>query len=249
VRVNLHPTAWRSQEDCEKYLNQWRSPIWLGDPIAFAGLEGIDLVEPPQAIVSSIMRLSAGSADQLTSRYGCPVLDLYALTEAGILALGTEWGHEVLPHDVYVEILEENDEPCPAGTRGEITVTSGRNPYVPLLRYRTGDFAAIEHRDGKTFLAGLEGRIPVEFPLPSGRVVHSMEVTRLMRQHPLLQYRLHQDADGGFSFSYRGNVDERALTQQLSRLLEAPTQFTVRQLTGASVGKKIPEFQSEVVFA
>jgi len=246
VRVNLHPTAWRSPKDCEKYLNEWRSPIWLGDPIAFADLEKIDLSEPPKAIVSSIMRLSDGLADHLTRRFGCPVLDLYALTEAGIIALRTDRGHEVLPHDVYVEILDEHDAPCRTGTRGEITITSGRNPYMPLLRYRTGDFASLEHRDGKVFLIGLEGRIPVEFPLPSGRIVHSMEVTRLMRQHPLLQYHLHQDATGRFQFAYRGNIDERALTQQLFSLLENPENLTIRQFTATNASaRKIPEYESE----
>ena len=118
---------------------------------------------------------------------------------------------------------------------------------MPLLRYRTGDFASLEYRAGKTLLVGLEGRTPVQFPLPSGRIVHSMEVIRLMRQHPLLQYRLHQDAQGAFEFAYRGNIDERALRQQLSDLLETPEQLTVRQLPGGKMAaRKIREYHSEL---
>ena len=65
--------------------------------------------------------------------YGVPVVDLYALTEAGIVAVGTDGEFEILPHDLYVEVLDEHDQPCPPGVRGEVALTGGRNPFCPLL--------------------------------------------------------------------------------------------------------------------
>ena len=171
----------------------------LGDPQAFAALEHIGIERPPQVLVSCIMHLSDALAAQLAARYGCPVIDLYALTEAGIVAVRSPHGHAILPHDLYVEILDEHDEPCPPGVRGEITLTGGRNPFLPLLRYRTGDFASLAWHDGRPTLVGLEGRRPVCFP-SGDRIVHSMEVTRLLRKFPLAQYQLHQDEEGGFRF-------------------------------------------------
>ncbi|MGN6544343.1 MAG: AMP-binding protein [Aureliella sp.] len=246
VRVNLHPSAWRKQEDCELYINHWQAPVWLGDPLAFASLESTDVRDAPQAIVSSIMRLSPAYEAHLRERYGCPVFDLYAMTEVGILAMRSEHGHELLPHDVYVEILGDDDQPVPDGVRGEITVTSGRNPFMPLLRYRTGDFASLARRGGRAYLVELEGRSPVVFPLPSGRLVHSMEVTRLMRLHPLLQYRLHQDADGRFHFGYRGLADTRSLRMQLSELLEHPETLVTEELPESTrSSQKVCEYRSD----
>ena len=161
----------------------------LGDPQAFAALEEIGIERPPQVLVSCIFEMSDAFAARLSARYGCPVIDLYALTEAGIVAVKTPHGHALLPPDLYVEILDEHDQPCPPGCVGEITLTGGRNPFLPLLRYRTGDYASLAWFDGRPTLVGLEGRRPVCFPT-GDRVVHSMEVTRLMRKFPLAQFQL-----------------------------------------------------------
>ena len=250
VRVNLDASAWRRPVDCVQYINELQAPIWLGDPVAYAALEKLDVDHAPKAIVSSIMRLSPGYAERLKQNYGCPILDLYALTEVGILALKTDRGHEVLPHDVYVEIVDTDGRPVPDGTRGEVTVTSGRNPYMPLLRYRTGDFASMERDGSCVFLVGLEGRSPVFFPLPSGRVVHSMEITRLMRTLPVLQYRLHQTIDGEFHFGYRGLFDVNDLRRRLSELLEWPRVLRLEELAPYTTGnQKVVEFHSDAIIA
>jgi len=82
----------------------------LGDPLAFAALEAIDIQRPPQVLISSITTFSGAFAAELSARYGCRVLDIYALTEAGIVAVGTRGpGSALLPHDLYVEILDEHD--------------------------------------------------------------------------------------------------------------------------------------------
>ena len=59
--------------------------------------------------------------------------------------------------------LDAFDQPCRLGVRGEITLTGGRNPFLPLLRYRTGDFASLDTINGHRVLLGLEGREPVEY--------------------------------------------------------------------------------------
>ena len=233
VRVNLDASAWRSHDQCARYINHWRAPIWLGDPFAFRSLETVETDHAPEAIVSSIMHLAPAQANDLRARYGCPVFDLYAMTEVGILAVGTPQGHELLPHDVHVEILDNDGRPLPDGQRGEIAVTSARNPFMLLLRYRTGDRASLANVNGRRFLMDLEGRAPQLYSLPSGRIVHSMEVTRLMRQHPLLQYRLHQDAHGGFRFGFRGLIDARQLERQLRELLEQPEELVFEEIDKA----------------
>jgi phenylacetate-CoA ligase len=197
----------------------------------------VRLERPPQAIVSSIMHLSEGLAQQLAARYGCPVFDLYALTEAGIVGVRTPHGHAILPHDLYVEILDEHDQPCPHGTRGEITLTGGRNPFLPLLRYRTGDFASLAWHEARAALVGLEGRQPVCFPCGDA-VVHSMEVTRLLRPFSLTQYQLQQDDVGGFRFRYRGAAPEAELRETLHHLLGKPQQLVVEELPPTSSGPR-----------
>lgn len=227
VRVNLHPEVWNQPGDCRAYLDRFAAPVMLGDPQAFESLAGVGIEKAPRAMVSSITHLSEALAADLTRQYGCPVLDVYALTEAGVVAVRTPQGHAVLPHDLHVEVLDEHDQPVAEGVRGEVVLTGGRNPYLPLLRYRTGDFAALAWHEGRPVLVDLEGRQPVVFPIGGDRVVHSMEVTRLLRRFPLMQYQLHQDADGGFRFSYRGFAAEDELLPALRELLNSPRSLTV----------------------
>lgn len=218
IRVNLHPSAWRSPSDPHRFLNAMPAPVWLGDPIAFGALEQLELNDAPQAIVSSIMHLHEGYARQLTSRYGCPVIDVYAMTEAGIIAARDESGHRILAPDLFVEILDARGDRCPPGVRGEIVLSGGRNPFLPLLRYRTGDYAAIELLHGDRVLTELAGREPTSFLAESGAIVHSMEIVRLMRKHPVRRYELRSIEDG-YTLLINGTVDQRALEQEMRNLL------------------------------
>jgi phenylacetate-CoA ligase len=246
VRVNLHPEAWNRPADCRAYLDRFAAPVMLGDPQAFESLTGVGIEHPPRAMVSSIAHLSDALTADLTRRYGCPVLDVYALTEAGIVAVRTSHGHAVLPHDLHAEVLDEHDQPVADGQRGEVVLTGGRNPYLPLLRYRTGDFASLAWHAGRPVLVELEGRQPVIFPVGSGRIVHSMEVTRLLRRFPLTHYQLHQDADGGFRFSYRGFVTEDELGAALRELLGGRPALTVEVLPAAAdARRKVEVYRSD----
>ena len=190
----------------------------VGRSSAFGELEKIDLEYQPQAIVSSIMHLNEGYAQRLSQRYNCPVLDMYAMTEAGIIAVRDAHGHRVLPHDLFVEILDESGNRRESGQRGEITLSGGRNPFLPLLRYRTGDYAALKWIDGKRVLVDLFGREPIEYISDSGRVVHSMEIVRLMREFAVRKYEL-KAVEGGYQLNLDGDLDRRQLVAKLKLLL------------------------------
>jgi phenylacetate-CoA ligase len=244
IRVNLIPEVWRQPADCPAYLDRFWAPVMLGDPQAFAALEHVSIERPPEVMVSCILELSDVLAAQLAMRYGCPVIDLYALTEAGIVAAKSPQGHAILPHDLYVEILDDHDELCPPGVRGEVTLTGGRNPFLPLLRYRTGDFASLAWHDGQPTLVGLEGRRPVGFPV-GDKIVHSMEVTRVLRKFPLAQYLLHQDEAGGFRFGYRGVASEEDLREALCELLGSASKLHIAELPPPTTGRqKVLVYQS-----
>lgn len=245
IRVNLRDDDWRAPGDCRRFLDAWDAPVMLGDPLAFDELNRIGINRPPQVLVSSIATLSDAFTGALAERYGCAVLDLYALTEAGIVAVKTPQGHAIVPPDLYVEILDEHDQPCPPGVRGEVTLTGGRNPFGPLLRYRTGDFASLAWHDGRPVLQQLEGRQPVVFRAADGRLVHSMEVSRRLRRFPLVQFTLRQDAGGQFEFRYRGAADRDELLRELAGLLGRECALSLAALATSPLrGIKIVQYES-----
>lgn len=219
VKINLNPHEWRHPEDPLLFLEETAPAILTGDPVAFAALAELPLRHRPRALISSAMALLPGLKTLLETRFGCPVFDVYSLGESRFVAFAGPYGHEILPHDLYVEILDERGRICPPGERGEIVLTCGRNPFLPLLRYRTGDMAALVWIEGKPVLSGLEGRSPVLFLTGGGEVVNSIDVTRALEHLPLSQFTLRQETDGSLVFRFRGaEGEEETLRRVLERL-------------------------------
>src|SRR5436190_1746992 len=145
AKINLYPADWRDPDDRAKYLDALAAEIYTGDPIAFAELAKLPLQTRPRGMLSTSMTLLPAMRRRLEERFGCPVLDLYSLNEAGPVAVAdtAAGGHVLLQPGLYVEILDADDRPVVPGTRGEVTLTGGFNFCLPLLRYRTGDHAAL----------------------------------------------------------------------------------------------------------
>ena len=93
---------------------------------------------------------------------------------------------------MWVEILDEQGRPVPDGQRGEVVVTVDENPYLPLLRYRTGDTAALVRDRRGTVLVGLQGRAPVRFVAADGSWRSSIDATQLLQAYGLAGWELVQ---------------------------------------------------------
>src|SRR5262249_24567435 len=143
AKINLNPADWNHPDDRRRFLEDCQPEIYTGDHFAFDELARLDLTARPKALISSATTLLPGQRARLEAHFGCPVIDMYALNEAGPVAYSRDAGHEVLPHDLYVEIVDDAGRPVEPGQRGEVVVTGGVNPNLPLVRYRTGDFAAL----------------------------------------------------------------------------------------------------------
>lgn len=241
AKINLHPDDWRRPEDRAVYLDALATEVYTGDPISLAELATLNLQSRPRVILSTSMMLSPTLRKQLEEKFGCPVLDLYSLNEAGPVAVADErcGGHVLLQHHMFVEILDPDGRPVPNGQRGEVTLTGGFNFCLPLLRYRTGDYAALETRGADTVLVGLEGRPPVRFRTALGEWINNIEVTHLLRRFAIPQFTLHQRSDG--SLLMRGIGVENEKTQIRATLLElfGPLQRLDLEEVPASEGKVV----------
>jgi phenylacetate-CoA ligase len=209
AKINLHPADWRDPADRARYLDALGAEIYTGDPLSFAALAELPLATRPRALISTSMALQPQLRARLEERFGCPVLDLYSMNEAGPVAVfdPAEDGHVLLQHRLYVEILDDAGRPVPPGERGEVTLTGGFNPCLPLLRYRTGDQAALRVvASREPVLLGLEGRPPVRFRTARGEWLNNIEVTHALRPFALAQWTLHQSADGALRFRFRGDA-------------------------------------------
>lgn len=202
AKINLSAGDWPQPDSARRFLADHDSTIYTGDPDAFTAMLALaDAGLRPQGLISTAMALPPALAERLETVFGCSAIDIYSLNESGPLAYRCRNGHHhILPPDVFVEVLDPRGQPCPAGARGEITLSGGRNPNLVLWRYRTGDHASLRHdpcpcSDPRPRLVDLEGRTPLRLTAADGGTVATVDVSRGLRRFHLLRHRLVQRQD------------------------------------------------------
>lgn len=224
AKLNLDPRDWREEGDAERYFRAHRPQIFTGDPLTFSRFLRLDLGYTPKALISTAVAMNPVLRSELTRRLSTRVIDWYSLTETGPLAcLAPDGdGYEPLAPDVHLETVGADGRPVPEGELGEITVTGGRNPFLPLVRYRTGDWGRLVRRGGRTRIVDLEGRRPVLFRTSDGCVLHPNDLAAVFRAFPIVQHETVQAEDLSVSVRVRAfdpDLPLDALREQLARLL------------------------------
>lgn len=201
AKINLHPDDWRDPRDRARYIDAMQPEVIAGDPISFQALLELPVTVRPRALLSVAMMLTEGLRLQLEARFGCPVLDLYSMNEVGPIGVfdPQAGGHVLLQPRLYVEILDASGQPVPPGARGEICVSGGFNFCLPLIRYRTGDTAALSTYRGEPMLVQLSARRPIRFRAASGAWLNNIDVSHVLKHLPLARFGLHQAADGALT--------------------------------------------------
>lgn len=235
AKINLHPADWSDSADRAIYLDALAPEFIAGDPLSFEVLLELPVQARPKALLSVSMMLSEGLRSALESRFNCPVLDLYSMNEVGPIGVFDRdvGGHVLLQDRLWVEVIDEDGRALPDGTRGELTVTGGFNFCLPLLRYRTGDYGALEMVGGDRVILDLIGRNPVRFRDAAGAWHNNIEVTHALKHLPIAQYALHQSADGRFALSLSPSSMHHAGPAQAALVaLLGPVHIAVASMPG-----------------
>lgn len=245
AKINLHPDDWRDAADRAPYLDALKPEVIAGDPLSFAELLTLPVTCRPRAILSTSMALLPALRTALGARFGCPVLDLYSMNEAGPIAVfdPSVGGHVLLQPRMYVEILDDAGRHVAPGERGEIALTGGFNFCLPLLRYRTGDFARIDGTGPVPVLREFSGRPPVRFRAASGEWLNNIEFTHALRDLALPQWTLHQQSNGDVVFRHAGPRSSNAAIEKILRRLlgDLPMQIEAIAFTD-----KVVQYTSEL---
>lgn len=169
--------------------------------------------DPPEGLKSTRAvseQLTEPMRRRITGTFKVPVEQNYGLNEVGIVAALCPAGrYHINTEHAVVEILDEDLQPCAAGTAGRLVVTALRNPAMPLLRYDTDDMArAIDGPCpcGRTLPAfdDIVGRYSRISYLPFGTLEHvemlreELQAAPLEMVRNLRQFQVHQYRDGRF---------------------------------------------------
>lgn len=236
LKTNLNPADWPEPDARGRYIDACKPLLITGDPRSLRTLLSLEFKHKPAAILSTSMTLLQGLKDRLAHRFGCPVINLYSMNEAGPIAAddGSGLGLRLVQSTLQVDILDGQNRPSGHQVRGEITLTGGFNPCLPLLRYRTGDYAClVEDEHGRRYLQQLDGRPPVRYKAAAGWL-NNVDITHLLQPFGLAQYQLHQEQSGALSLQVEGEVNEAALKQVLSQAFGAGCRVRIGQYRGAA---------------
>ena len=124
-----------------------------------------------KSIITTSEVLSDSARGNIQVAFGVKVFNEYGCGEVGSIAHECEYGNmHIVADNLYLEIDGE-------GESGEIIVTDYFNYATPLIRYRLGDFATIDHGEcacGRTLpmLKGLHGRAYDMIHTTDGRLLH-----------------------------------------------------------------------------
>ncbi len=257
AKVNLHASTWEP-ERARRFFASLAPEFLTGDPVAFNELARWGIDYRPKAMVSTATILSGELKTQLEVKYGCPLIDFYSTTETGPIAYANPEGNgfSQLAPDIHIEILDDDGFPVPPGALGEITLSGGRNPFLPLLRYRTGDFARLQPKgtrlDPAPRLLDLHAREPVLFRAASGALVHPLDIAYALRTQLWVQHELHQRVDRSLTLRIRpglgSRIDREALHEELAQLFgKLPIEISEDPHLGENrPGGKMIAYRSEI---
>jgi phenylacetate-CoA ligase len=157
----------------------------------------------------------------LERAFGVPVFNLYGSTETGHLLMETAPGEmQASLETAFLEVLNED-----AHGVGELAVTTFTNDFMPLIRYRIGDWVE-SHKDPYRTRYKVHGRVADAFAATNGARVTSWDVDRCFTDVPgIAHYQLCERAAGGYLLRFvpdvakpkAGDIDE--LQRRITALL------------------------------
>ncbi len=106
----------------------------------------------PKAVLLSADYVPESIYPLLEEIWGCRVLNHFGMTETCFGCAVESMLHRGMylrRNELYAEVIDpESGKPLPAGERGELVLTTLRREAMPLIRYRTGDYARLSKERG-----------------------------------------------------------------------------------------------------
>lgn len=108
----------------------------------------------------------------LQKQFGIEIINEYGASELDLIAFENKNGEwQVNSETLFVEILDDNNQPVENGKEGKIVITSLYNKAHPFIRYEIGDSGILDEKSTakKPILKQLIGRTNDVALLPSGK--------------------------------------------------------------------------------
>jgi phenylacetate-coenzyme A ligase PaaK-like adenylate-forming protein len=193
-------------------LNGYRPEVLMGyaslaGTLADEQLQGSLRIEPRHIVVGSEV-LTEDTERRIGEAWGIRPVNVYAATEAPIMAAGHSGAMHVLEHSVVLEVVDSEGQRVAPGVSGsKVLLTSFVSRTQPLIRYELSDSVIVADgadREGLPYLrlANVDGRSDDVLSLPAagGSGVVSLRPHRIRAPFTALfdvrQYQIVHRRDG-----------------------------------------------------
>ena len=197
----------------------------------------------------------------LEKQFSIPIVNEYGASELDLIAFQNtkdEW--QVNAETLFIEILDENNQPVPNGTSGRIIITSLFNKAHPFIRYDIGDIGILDAKSTlkKPILKKLIGRTNDIAILPSGKKVPGLTfyyVTKSIIEDDgnVKEFIIKQTKIDSFEIEYVSETELnfeqiKKLEQAITLYLEPNLKFIFTRKTSLERGNrgKLKQFKSLV---
>jgi len=196
----------------------------------------------------------------LENQLGVPVVNEYGASELDIIAFQNKDDEWIVNNEnLFVEIVDDQNNPVSFGEEGNIVVTALYNKAHPFIRYKIGDIGVLEKKSSKKIiLKKLTGRTNDFAFLPSGKkapgmTFYSITKTVMEEDGNLKEFVITQTKKNAFEIEY---VSEKPLSKErivyfekkLTDYLEDGLTFTFirKEKLERSKSGKLKQFKSLV---
>ncbi len=139
-------------EQAARQLLEQRASCLVGAPVQVLSLaRGAGRLRVPPGMVRSVLLstdyVPRAIIQALERAWGCRVFSHWGLTESGLgggVECQARQGYHLREAELYLEVVDPGSgRPLPPGQTGEVVLTTLTRRGMPLIRYRTGDLAAL----------------------------------------------------------------------------------------------------------
>jgi len=167
-------------------------------------------------------------SSRFQTAFGVPILNTYGGRELSVMATQSKFGEplKVWRPFLFVEVVNDRNEPCAPGEIGRLLWTSTINRGTPFVRYEIGDLGFYEAGDedaaGIFQLRRVVGRTGDPLKLPSGRIIQSLYWNHLLKDYDshVEQFQVRYSASR-IHLLLNGRKSDEAISQKVQKQIEA----------------------------
>ncbi|MEM5539397.1 phenylacetate--CoA ligase family protein [Olleya sp. AS48] len=195
----------------------------------------------------------------LEIQFNIPIVNEYGAAELGLIAFEDQDDNWIVnTNHLYVEILDNNNQPVPYGQPGKIVITDLYNRAHPFIRYELGDLGQLSIKSTlqRPILESLTGRTSDFITLPSGKIAAGLTFyyvtkTVMTKDANVKEFIVEQIKEDTFKIDYvateaLSQPQQKAVQLAVDKYLEPNLNLIFEQKTilEREVSGKLKQFRS-----